>query len=132
MPAPRGRDDGFDVVEFDLPAKFLNGFGGIRVELGRVSGAARGERVGYFQAGDVFHGADDLKHRSRFARAEIVKERGAGFFELLKHCAVGAAQIVDVDVVTQTRAVGRGIIVAENVQRGALARGGLDREGNQV
>ena len=45
MPAPRGRDDGFDVVEFDPPAEFVDRFGRIRVERGRVTGAARRDDV---------------------------------------------------------------------------------------
>jgi hypothetical protein len=45
---------------------------------------------------------------------------------------VRVGQVVDVDVVADARAVGRGVVVAEHLHRGPLAEHGLHHERDEV
>src|SRR5690606_2358450 len=96
------------------------------------AGAARCHFVGNGFAGNLFDGADDLEHGGRRAGAEIVEETGAGFGKFVEDGDVGAAEIVDMHVVAEAGAVRRGIIVAEYLQGGAFAEGGVDGERDEV
>jgi 3-oxoacyl-[acyl-carrier-protein] synthase II len=82
--------------------------------------------------GHLFDGRDDFEDGGGFAGAEIVEERSAGSREFIEHGDVGAAEIVDMHIVAQAGAIGRFVIVAEDLERLAQALGGIDGERDQV
>ena len=52
--------------------------------------------------------------------------------EVVERLDVGVGEIVDVDVVADARAVGRGVVVAEHLHRRALAERGLHHQRDEV
>ena len=80
----------------------------------RIAGAARGFDERDFAAGDTACGGDDLANAEACAVAEIV-DAVVRVFEGAKDLEVRLGEIVDVDVVANTGAVGGGIVGAKNM-----------------
>ncbi len=132
VPVPGGFEDGFDGGVLDAPVEFGLGFAGVGVEGGRVAGAAGFFDGGDFLAGDFFGGVDDFADGGGGAGAEVVEEGLAGLFEFFEYGDVGAAEVVDVDVVAEAGAVGGRVIGAEDFDVFAFAEGDVEDEGNEV
>ena len=83
-------------------------------------------------AGDFAADVDDFLHARAVAGAEVELEctcRGCSFSMAGD---VGGGQVVDVDVVADAGAVGRGVVGAEDVDRLALAERDLQDERDEV
>src|SRR6202042_1863614 len=79
-----------------------------------------------------FSGVDYFEHRISFAGVEIQGDRVFALFQMLQGADVGVGQIVDVDVVAEASAVGRGIVGGEDIQLGAIGQGRLKGELDQM
>ncbi len=64
--------------------------------------------------------------------AQVVEEARARRSELGKHRDVRPAQVVHMDIIAQTRAVGGGVVGAEELQVRPLADRHVDRDRDQV
>src|SRR5690606_10696837 len=93
-------------------------------EARRISRAARGDVIPDVDAGDAPAGVDDFAHREPAAVGQIVGATvpGSGAEEVFHGEQVGAADVGDVDVVANTGAVGRVVVVSENFERGVSGR----------
>ena len=75
VPVPGGADDGVEVGEPRRPVQFRLRFLRRGVQDRRIARPARRERPRHLPPGHALHRVDDLPHRVRAARAEVV---GAG------------------------------------------------------
>src|SRR5579872_2702144 len=126
VPVPGGLDDPVELGQPRRPVELGARLLGRGVQDGRVAVAARTKRPGHVPAGHFLDGGDDFLHGMGASRAEIVRARPPGLDERLERTDVGVGEVADVDVVAQTGAVRRRIVVAEDLQPGPSA-GGLDR-----
>ena len=113
------------------PAEGSRGGGGVGDQAGRVAGAARADPDRDGAAGDPLGGGEDLAHAVARAAAEVVGLELAGD-EAGEGGEVDRAEVRDVDVVAHAGAVLGRVVVAEDLDPGAEARGGLEDEGDEV
>src|ERR1700685_193930 len=130
-PVPGGGDDFVEWARgFPLQESF--GFCGIRDQGWRVAGTARNFFVWNFFTGDLFDGGDDLLDGVSAAGADVDGKTIFAGGEMVESFDVRGGKIVDVDVVADAGAVGRGIGGAEDVLLWALARCGAEGERDQM
>ena len=132
MPLPGGADDGFDVGESDFPIEFVLGLAGVGIELRGIAGSPGRLFHGNLTAADGFHRRDYFAHRGGGAGPEIIEQGLARLFELGEGGDMGPAQVVDMYVVAQTGAVGRGIVVTEHLDAVPLTQRDLKHHGDDV
>lgn len=130
LPYPSGADDALDIHVLRLPAEDGAGFRVVRIEAGRVAGAALHvlHRAGL--AADAFCCGNDLPHAGAYACAEV--DAAAVFPQLLYREAVRLRKILHMDVVADAGAIRRVVICAKYFDARALAGDGLEHEGNEV
>src|SRR5688572_1361912 len=122
VPAPGIADDDIQVHPLRLPAEILpDAFGG-RVEGGRIALAPRRRVPGHLASGHAFDGGDDLLHGRGTFGAEVVDAGRAAVAQPAEGADVGVGEVGDVHVVTEAGAVRGGIVLAEDVERGAAGR----------
>ena len=85
-----------------------------------------------FKAGDVLDCIDNFQDAGRFSSSEIVMELCSWSLQFFKRCDVGAAQVVDMDIVSKAGPVWSGVVGAKNDQLVALTSGGLNGERDEV
>ena len=95
-----------------------------RVEDGRIARTPRRERPGHLPAGDVLDRIDHLAHRMRVAGSEVVRPGLARLGDRIECADVRVREIGDMNIVAQTRAIRRRIVVAEHLQAGPSPRRG--------
>ena len=100
-------------------------------QLGRVAGAARLLDGGDLAAGHAAGGLDDLLDRVAVPGAEVV-DRVPARLRALQRERVGAAEVLDVDVVAHGGAVARRVVGAEHLHVVAHAGGGPQHQRDQV
>lgn len=119
-------------VAFGGPAQELIGFCGIGDEGWWIAGTAWADFAADGLAGRGFGGLDYFQDGIAFARAEVDGKGIAFLFEMLKGADVGVGKVVDVDVVAEAGAVGRGIVRAEDLQLKIAGQRGLESERDEV
>ena len=117
-----------------LPAKLLRGERRIGPALGDVAGTARADLVGNRALRRLLERLDDLKYGISVASAEVVdlEPELRVLLKLLDRLEVADSEVHDVDVVADSRAVWRRIVVAEDIELGAAADCDLRDIGQKV
>src|ERR1051325_4942795 len=128
MPFPGAVDDGLDRIVPGRPAELLANPARVGHELGWIAGSPGRFDGGGFVSGNLPRGVDPLFDRGTVAAAEI--EHVALLAGERAHVCRG--EIDDVNVITDARAVGSGIIGAEDLDVWALAQRDLEDNGNQM
>jgi len=114
------------------PAELTADLGGVGIQRGRIAFAARGDLMRDGTTEHAPDAGDDLPDGIRRARAEVIEQGLSRPFQLREHVEMGPGEVVDMDVIAQTGAVGRGIISPEDLQRRPPAQGGRDGERDQM
>ena len=134
LPGP-GRAERVVEVAGGVPAQLLVRQGGVGPDGDDVALTTVGNLVVEFQIVGLLEAAHQLQHRDTVARADV-EDLVALLVLALDHTGdghhVGTCQIHHVDVITDVRAVGGGVVVAEDRQTLTDAGGGLRYEGYQV
>jgi hypothetical protein len=104
-----------------LPAEQAGGLVGPGVAGGDVPGAARHDAIRHRAATGGGKGVDHLQHAVALAGAEV-DDVEAGLRQMGQGRPVAAGEVGHVDVVAHAGAVGRGVVVAEDVDMGQLPR----------
>ncbi len=131
VPAPCIGNDDVELRTLGRPAQVLANALRRCVEHRRIARPPGSRASVHVTTGHALHGIDDLPHRRWPLGAHVVARRGAVLFQPRKRADMRIGQVEHVNVVTQTGAVWRRIVLPENVERGA-ARGGLESAGNDV
>src|SRR5204863_7624402 len=124
VPCARGSDDRLEVPEPWRPAQLALRLVRRRVEDGRVARTPRRERPRHLPAGDALDRVDHFEHRMRAAGSEVVRPRLARLGDGPERPDVRVREIGDMNVVAQTRAIRRRIVIAEHLQAGPSGRRG--------
>ena len=120
-----------DVV-LGLPTHHALGLGGIAPVGSDVTGAALANHIGQLLAAGLGEGGDDLEHRSAGAGAQV-KDLDAGLaVHPVERGHVTRGQIAHMDVVANAGTIGRGVVVAKDLNGLELANGDLGDVGHQV
>ena len=131
MGGPSVAHDDFEVRALKLPTQEFASALVARDRRRWISGTALGEANFEVDTGNSLHGFDDLAIRVADARTEIEDEFGMNVEG--RDCQhVGLSEVAHVDVVTNTRSVGRRIVVAVDVEMASMTSGNVQRYGNEV
>src|SRR5262245_575078 len=114
VPGPSGFDDRPQVSKFRFPTEYALRGAGIRDQRGRVAFAAADFARVNRMAGDSATDVNDFFHARTMPRAEVEFQLHPRL-QLLERRKVRGCKVVDMDVVTNARAVGRRIVGAEDI-----------------
>mmetsp|Transcript_19311 Transcript_19311/g.53709 ORF Transcript_19311/g.53709 Transcript_19311/m.53709 type:complete len:373 (+) Transcript_19311:111-1229(+) len=116
-----------------LPPHFVRGQTGIRIADGNIPRTALAQLVLELMPAGLLHGLEQSKDADAVPRAEVVGVESAGLFlGMLDGLDVTFDEIHDVKVISDARAVGSGVIVAEDGEEFAPAAGDLREVGHEV
>ena len=115
-----------------FPAQLALGLGGVGPALGDVAGAARVDDVGQLAPAGFAEGVDDVQHAVSVAGAQVADEQTGLLLQLFDGRHMAAGQVNDVDVVAHAGTVGRGVVVAKDVDFFQLADSHLGDVGHEV
>ena len=113
MPGPSGSDDGFEIRVFCAKFQSLARCGGVGNQVSRIADAAWLNDMGHLVAGFGRNSRQNLAHRKPSASAKIKSTARMSLHQQFQRKHVRRRQIGDVNVITDRRAVGRVVIVAE-------------------
>ena len=121
-----------DVLQgpFRFPVQFAVRLGGVGVTYCRIARAAGRDLVGYRYAVRLFVGADQFQNRMARAGTEVVDVHSG--FHVFISGGVPFGEVGNVNVVAHPRAVGRGVVVSEDVKFRPSADRHLGDVGHQV
>lgn len=114
------------------PAQIPAGLGGVGVAGGDVARAARLDPAGHIPPAGLLEGAHDLQHAVAAPGTQIEGMPAGVAAQEAQGGGVAFGQVHDVDVVPHAGPVGRGVVVAKDVQFGPQARSHLGDVGHQV
>ena len=134
VPVPGIADDLFHTGMLRFPAQHAKRERGVGHKTGRVSRTAWAHAVLHGQAGDAFDGVEYLLDRKAGAGAEV---HGHAFTVAARDEAfhgfdVGRGEVEDMDIVADAGAVGRGVVVAHDVEVGQSAVEGHEGAGDEM
>src|SRR6516165_7480230 len=113
VPSPRGFDDRPQVGVYRRPVKFIADRTGVGNECRRITSTAWSLPRGYPEPGDFLNHPYDFPYAVPAPDADVIRS-GYPQFEFLKRQGVCTRQIIDVNVVADTCAVGCLIVGAED------------------
>src|SRR5438128_3826631 len=122
MPAPGRFHNRVELGKARRPVQLASSFGRRSEQNRRIAGAARRQRPRYGSTCYPLDGTDDLLDRVRTAGAEIVSGRDISFHDSLERLDMRVGEVGDMDVVPQTGAVRRWVIIAVNFEAWLSAR----------
>src|SRR5256885_8488230 len=128
MPFPRALDNGVKRLELWSPAKLVLNFFRGRDKARRIAGSARLFNRVDLSPGDLAAGRDHLPNTGAASCTEVVESAGS----CAKRQNVRTRKIDNMDVVANTRSIGRFVISTVNFKIRFLAQRDLQHGGNQM
>lgn len=121
MPGKSGSDDRFEIRHLRAPAEEIARETGIGDQNRRIAGPPRSIAARHTPAANRFGNSNDLTHRMATAGTEVQGYSCRSGAEMLKSPEMGCGEILNMDVVSDRRAIRRRIVRSINIDVGSLA-----------
>src|SRR5215472_17841278 len=115
-----------------LPLQELLCARGVGDQRRRIAGTAGSHDSTDWFSSDLLGSMNDLKNRAALSGTQIHGKRFRSVDQAREGKGVRFSEVVDMDVVADTRAVGRGVVLPKNLQSLSFLACGCQRERDQV